>query len=75
MVDEMEWEHMGAAVRSKLHEATWIAYIPDSDIGSAQAGPLRAVKAYVVEETQVKRDYDRWRWVQRDADTWDLEAK
>lgn len=70
-----EWEVVATILRSSCHAATWIGHVPGSGHTDTPAGPLRLVKAAVLEDTDAEEDYERVRWRRHpNGDGYDLEG-
>lgn len=68
-----EWEPVAGVSRSKIHHTTWVGVVWDSTFSAQDnpAGPLRLVKAAVVDLAIDDPDLVRWRW-RRAGDGWVL---
>lgn len=56
----VSWEPVATILRSQCHALTWIGHVPGAGHVDTPAGPLRVVKAAVIE--MVAEPGDRFRW-------------
>lgn len=65
-------EGFGVVVRSIVHDRTWVGHVRDTDLYNTPAGPLRVVKAELLDQAE-KSGLDGLAWRHPDPDTWVLE--
>lgn len=69
----MSWEPVATILRSQCHAGTWIGHVPGAGHVDTPAGPLRIVKATVIE--MVEEPGDRFRWRRHESgDGYDLQV-
>lgn len=69
------WHEVAVVVRSECHDRTWIGHVQNATWNDTPAGPLRVVKAAVVE--MIREDWrpvqPAYRW-RHEGDTWVVEV-
>lgn len=70
MGDENDDFSGAIVVRSLCHDRTWIAHITDAGFDNTPAGPLRVVKAAVVDQFDPADGWPKMVWTHPDPDTW-----